>query len=103
MTRPSEMLGEIVADLRAWRLEGATVSEMVSRLLEHGFDLLEITDYFKIAYCISGPINFLFLAPDTTELPKDPHLERLDSFVDPMIDETREQWMHAPPYPDLLR
>ena len=94
MSKPLEVLGEIVDRIRAMRRQGAKASEIL-RYLE-GLDLLggESDTYLKEAF-------FLRRMTSVQMLPPEP--EAWDRAYDPRIEATRPQWMEADPYPDLMR
>ncbi len=100
MSRPSEVLSELVSDLRLRRSEGASVSQLVTYLQKLGLELSQINEHFRVAFCLSGRANLMMMPQkDSGELIP----EVLDTYIGAKIDETLKQWINAPDYPDLMR
>jgi len=98
--RPSEQLGDVVASLRARRLQGAALSELIRDLRQKGLDLHEAAEYLGAAFCLSGPLRLLLMPRDGSRELVPGHVDEL---FGPMVDETRSQWENAEAYPDLMR
>lgn len=101
MSRPYTVLGEIVDEIRTWRRGGERVSQIMRRLADQDMQLTEIAAYLNEAFC------FGMDAPPLQLLRRDengwPLAEKVDLVYDPAIEQARERWMNAPPYPDMLR
>lgn len=100
MTRHSEVLSEIVADVRLRRSGGARVSDIARALSDQGMIDGEIRDHLDAAFGIDiGPVTMELARDDNGAFVPD----RFDARVEPLIAATGAAWRHAPPYPDLLR
>lgn len=100
VTSSQSILGEVVDRLRAERLAGTTVSQLVADLRRDGIELSEVTTYFREAFLLGGQANIALL-PKLENGEPEPGI--LDDFIAGMVDAARERWRVAPPYPDLLR
>jgi hypothetical protein len=99
LARLSEVLGEIVAHLRAERLAGVPVSQLVAQLQQQGLDLPQVNEHFREAFSLSGPADLIVLKRASG----DRFHQMLDEYVGPMIDTNLGKWKAARAYPDLMR
>lgn len=99
MARPLEVLGEIVARLRAERLAGVPVSRLIVQLQQQGLELPQVNEHFMEAFFLPGPADLIVLERASG----DRFHQMLDEYVGPMIDQTLGKWKAAPAYPDLMR
>jgi len=100
VTSSMGMLGEIVDGLRARRLAGAAVSQLVADLRRDGMRLQDVAQYVREAFLLSGQAN-IALIPQLESGEPDPNI--LDSYIAECVDAAKPRWKLAPPYPDLLR
>jgi hypothetical protein len=101
MAHYSEILGEVVDDIRLQRRAGEKVSQIVAYLATLGLHISQIGEYLDQAFGLSGDRPSLLLMPvDANGLPK---ADVLDRRFGPVVDKAHPRWARAEPYPDLLR
>lgn len=100
VTSSTCILGEVVDELRARRLSGAAVSQLVAELRGRGVALQEVARYMREAFLLPGQAN-IALIPRLDSGEPDPLI--LDDYIAECVDAARTRWEHAPPYPDLMR
>jgi hypothetical protein len=99
MTIPHEIYSSIVEQMRAWRRQGDSVSKILARLWP-AKDRLDLMGHLRIAFCAESLPNFaLFPHDEQGRLRPEP----VDDYFGTIIDEARQRWDNAPPYPDLYR
>lgn len=96
----SEILGEIVDELRKRRRTGAPISELAADLTARGLRAHALRDHLCAAFALER-------APHPLMLPRDEAGATLPEgwreWYDPEVDKQRPRWENAGPYPDLLR
>lgn len=99
MTRPAEILSEIVLDIRRMRFKGARASDIANELARRGFIDPEVKDHFDAAFG-TNIIDPMYLSRDAQGqfISAD-----FDEMTEPAIAATGDSWTQAPPYPDLFR
>jgi hypothetical protein len=100
MERPTEILGEIVQDLRSRRLGGMSISQLVRHFHSQGMSVFAINQHFREAFALSHMANLNMLPKGEDGLPQD---ELLEGLIAEQVNANLEQWQAAPPYPDLMR
>jgi hypothetical protein len=96
----SQILRDVVDDLRSMRRNGAHANELIDHLLfVTGGNMIGSTEYLKSAFLIDG-INLFFMLGDQSGYYTP---EVLNRSIDPKIDKAAPRWEHAEPYPDLYR
>src|SRR3990172_2226253 len=98
---PYEIAGELIEKLRKRRRSGSSASQLVPFLEENNVEDAIAADCFQLAFCLQSRIHF-------SRLRKGPYgtgrfdYEKIDRRFEPMIQEARDRWESAPPYPDLM-
>ena len=98
---PYEIAGELIEELRKRRRSGSSASQLVPFLEENNVEDAIAADCFQLAFCLQSRIHF-------SRLRKGPYgtgrfdYEKIDRRFEPMIQEARDRWESAPPYPDLM-
>jgi len=101
MAHYSEILGEVVDDIRLRRRAGEKVSQIVAYLATLGLHISQIAEYLDQAFCLPGDRPSLLLMPaDANGMP---NADVLDLRFGPVVDKARPNWARAEPYPDLMR
>ena len=101
MDNHSEILGEIVDDLRLRRRAGESISDIVSYLATLGLHVSHIAEYLDEAFCLPGDRPSLFIIPtDSNGLP---NADVVNRRLGPVVDKARTSWAKAAAYPDLMR
>jgi hypothetical protein len=101
MAHYSEILGEVVDDIRLRRRAGEKVSQIVAYLATLGLHISQIVEYLDQAFCLPGDRPSLLLIPaDANGMP---NADVLDLRFGPVADKARPNWARAEPYPDLMR
>jgi hypothetical protein len=101
MAHYTEVLGEIVDDIRLRRRAGENVSAIVAYLATLGLHISQIAAYLDEAFFLPGDRPSLFIMP--VESNGIPNAEVLDRRLGPVVDKTRSTWARADAYPDLVR
>lgn len=100
MNSATEILGEIVDELRHRRLAKASVSQLVEELQNRDVELVDVNKYFREAFGIDARANVAMMPRDSAGklIP-----DIAEAQIGQQIDQNRPQWENAPPYPDLMR
>jgi hypothetical protein len=98
MTRHSEVLSEIVTEIRRLRIEGAGVFQIARALKQRGLSDIELKRHIDAAFSIDI-INPMYLYDNEGQF-KEASFNRI---VEPLITAAGEGWQRAKPYPGLLR
>ncbi len=96
----TEIIREIVSELRQQRLRAASAAELVRYLQVLNLNESSVRQYMTEAFCLTNPPNIYLIRRDRSGAFLDSALE---GAFGPPIDNARDVWTVAGPYPDLLR
>jgi hypothetical protein len=95
-----EILAEVIAGLRARRLQGAHAAELMRELMNWGMSATLANEHMQIAFGLRSPFEISMIS---RAAPADQLDRVLEDYVGPKIDAKAAEWSVAPPYPDLMR